>query len=258
MTNQSTIEKMKELKLHGMAEAFRNTLSAKMNAKLTVDELIGHLVDAEWDDRYNKKLSRLLVSARFRYQASMEEIDYIAPRNLDKNKLLRYSSCDWIKKHENIVITGSTGVGKSFIASALGNQACVNGFSVLYHNSIKLFSGLKSARGDGSYSLEMRRIQKSDVLILDDFGLETLDVQSRLMLLEIMEDRTNSKSAIITSQVPVSSWFDVIGDATIADAVCDRIIHSAHKIELKGESMRKLKQSKNSSDRNLDETCHQT
>jgi DNA replication protein DnaC len=257
MTNESTIEKMVKMRLLGMASRFRNVLSGNLDVQFTADELIGHLVDAEWDERYNRRIAGLMKNACFKYKTNFESIDYTAnKRIIDKNLLLRLSSCDWIRKKENILVVGPTGIGKSYIASALGNLACVNGFQVLYQNSMKLFSKLKYAKADGSYPREMKRIQKSDLLIIDDFGLEKLDGQSRLILLEIIEDRNGFKSTLITSQLPVSNWFDIIGDDTIADAVCDRISHSAHKIDLSGGSMRKYYSGRKSSDKNLDETCH--
>jgi DNA replication protein DnaC len=256
MTNESTIEKLHRMKLSGMERAFREILDSGISRQYTQDEVIAHLVDSEWDERYNRKLNYLLKKAGFRYQASFESLDFNANRNLDKNDFLRFSNCDWIRKKENILITGATGVGKSYIASALGNLACKNGFKVIYFNAIKLFSKLKYSKADGSYTKEMNWILKQDLLILDDFGLDPLDNQSRLMLLEMIEDRHGNKSTIITSQLPVKNWFEVIGDPTIADAVCDRIIHTAHKIELMGVSMRKLYGNKKSSDQILDETCH--
>jgi DNA replication protein DnaC len=153
--------------------------------------------------------------------------------------MMRFADGSFIDKHENILITGSTGIGKSFVASALGNQACMLGHSVLYTNASKLFSKLKMSRADGSYVKEIARIEKQDLLIIDDFGLQPLDSQNRNMLLEIMEDRHGKRSTIITSQLPVVNWYDIIGEQTIADAILDRIVHDAHRIELNGESLRK-------------------
>lgn len=241
MNNQSTMEKMHQMRLHGMHRAFKETFSTGMQNKFTVDEMVAHLVDAEHDERYNRKFNALLKSAAFRYKASIEEIDFKASRRLDKNMLLRFSTCDWIQKGESIIITGSTGAGKSFIACALGHRACVNRFNVGYFNCMKLFSHLKYCKADGSYFKEMGKIKKMDLVILDDFGLKILDADSRLMMLELLEDRHGCRSLIISSQIPVDKWFDIIGDATIADAICDRLIHTSHKIEIKGESMRKEK-----------------
>lgn len=239
MNNEATISKMQKMKLHGMLRAFNQSLEAGMMNKFTTDELLGHLIDAEWDDRHNRRLKRLIKAAKFRYQASLEEIDFKLDRGLDKNLLLRFSSCSWIEKKRDIIITGPTGVGKSFLASALGFQGCMYGFKVIYFNCSKLFSQLRLSKADGTYNKELDRIQKQEVLVLDDFGLHPFDTQSRLSLLEIMEDRHGRGSTVISSQFPVKSWHEIIGEPTIADAICDRIIHSAYRIELKGESVRK-------------------
>ena len=239
MTNEATLDKMKQMKLYGMWNAFRTTMETNFAHCFAPDELIAHLVDAEWDERYNRKLARLLKAAHFRYKACVEQIDLSHLRNLDKNLLLRLSSCDWIKRAENVLITGATGVGKSYIASALGHQAAIHGFGVLYFNSMKLFSKLKYAKADGTYGKELKKIQKQHLLILDDFGLHPIDEQSKFILLELLEDRYNEHSTMVSSQFPIQSWYDIIANATLADAICDRLVHNAYKIELKGDSMRK-------------------
>ncbi|GFP21042.1 hypothetical protein HKBW3S06_00268 [Candidatus Hakubella thermalkaliphila] len=239
MNNQATVEKMHQMKLYGMARAFRAVLDTGMGKDLTADELIAHLVDTEWDDRRSRVVSRLMKQARFRYQAFFEQIDFQLSRNLDQNMMLRFSDCGWIERGQNIIIEGPTGVGKSFLGSVLGHQACAYGFRVLYFNAIKLFSHLKMAQADGSYEKELKKIGKADVLIVDDFGLQHLDAQSRLTLLEILEDRHGRRSTVVITQLPLAKWHEVIGDPTIADAICDRLIHSAFRIELKGESVRK-------------------
>jgi DNA replication protein DnaC len=238
--NQATLQKLQQMKLYGMARAFTSTMEAGSKSQFTSDELLSHLVDAEWDDRHNRKLTRLLKGARFRYKASFEEINFTLKRDLDKNQLLRLSNCQWIESHKDCILTGPTGAGKSFIASALGHQACMYGFKVLYYPCSKLFAHLKLSRADGSYLKELTKILKMDVIILDDFGLEPLDAPSRLTLLEILEDRHGRKSSVFVSQLPVANWHEIIGDPTIADAICDRIIHNAHRIELKGDSVRKM------------------
>ena len=244
MNNEATLEKMQKMKLYGMLRAFNQSLEQRLVNKVGPDELVAHLIDAEWDDRHNRRLKRLIKQAKFRYQASLAEVDFELKRGLDKNMLLRLSECSWIRKRQDIIITGPTGVGKSFLASALGYQGCMYGFKVSYFNCSKLFSQLKLAHADGSYIKELNRIGKQDVLILDDFGLHPLDAQMRLSLLEIMEDRHGKRSTVISSQFPVRSWHEVIGEPTIADAICDRIIHTAFRIELKGESVRKKYASK--------------
>ncbi|HUV84915.1 MAG TPA: IS21-like element helper ATPase IstB [Methanosarcinales archaeon] len=235
--NQATLQKLNSMNLKGIARALKAAIETGIT--FTADEFIAHLVDAEWDDRYNRRLERLIKEAKFRYKASIEEIDFSLARNLDKNMILRFSDCSWIKDKKNIIITGPTGVGKSFVASALGNQACIYGYRTYYFNSSKLFSYLKASKADGTYVKNLEKIAKSANLVFDDFGLEKLDSQSRLSLLEILEDRHGLASTIIASQIPISSWHDIIGDATIADAICDRIVNNSYRIELKGESIRK-------------------
>ena len=238
------LTKMRQMRLLGMAKAFHLTLESGKNEKFTPDEMITHLIDSEWDERYNRKLDRTLQSARFRYKASIEELSFENKR-VDKNQILRLADCEFVKQKENIIITGSTGIGKSFIASALGHQACALGYRVLYQHSTKLFGRMKIAKADGSYLKELAKIEKQQVLLIDDFGIQPLDAQSRLTLMEIMEDRHGKSSTIITSQIPVNKWHEVIGEETIADAILDRIIHDAHRIEMKGDSLRKKRQPKN-------------
>jgi DNA replication protein DnaC len=215
-------------------------MEAGIKSKFTADEMVAHLVDAEWEERHTRRLVRLLKGARFRYQASMEQLDFSLPRNLDKNVILRFSDCRWIDKAQNIILTGPTGAGKSFIACALGHQACMQGYKVIYYNCSKLYAKLRLAQADGTYLKEVERIDRQKVLILDDFGLEALDGRTRLSLLELLEDRYGRASTVIASQIPVKQWHEIIGDATIADAVCDRVLHNAHRIELEGDSMRKI------------------
>lgn len=239
--NNTTIATMNRLKLFGMQQSFRALVESKQHERLTNDELVSMLVQAEWEDRENRKTSRYLRAARFRYNASIEDVNFIDQRGLDKTLFLRLSDCSFIKRKENIMVTGPTGVGKSYLASALGHQSCLKGYKCLYFNSRKLFSKLKMSKADGSYIKEINRIEKHDLLIIDDFGLQPFDDQERLMLLEIIEDRHERRSTIIGSQLPVSNWYDVIGDNTIADAILDRLAYSSHRIELNGTSMRKKK-----------------
>ena len=200
--------------------------------------------NAEWTDRMNRKTERLIKSARFRYTACIEDINYLAERNIDKNVMLRLADCQFVGRSENIIITGATGVGKSYIASAIGYQACLKGYKVLYLSMGKLFSRLKISKADGSYMKEINRIEKQDLIIIDDLGLQPIDKQNQLYLLDIIEDRHARKSTIITSQIPVNKWHELIEDSTIADAILDRVVHTAHRIQLKGESMRKKKNEK--------------
>jgi DNA replication protein DnaC len=239
MTPQATLEKMQRMKFFGMANAWQATMHTGFSHQFTPDELLAHLVDAEWDERYNRRLARLLKTANFRNQASLEQIQFDPVRKLDKNLLLRLSTCDWITKGENVLITGATGVGKSFLACALGRQACIQGLRVIYFSSIKLFSELKLAKADGTYAKELKRIQRHNLVVIDDFGLHPVDEQSKLILLEILEDRYGEASMIITSQFPTSTWHDILANPTIADAICDRLLHRAYQFELQGESMRR-------------------
>lgn len=233
-----TLSKLREMRLTGMARALQTTLDSAKNELFTPDELVSHLVEAEWDDRYNRKMHRNVQRAKFRYKASIELLSYEDER-LNKNQVMRLSDCEFVKRRENIIITGSTGIGKSFLASALGHQACGLGYKVLYYHNTKLFAKMKLSKTDGSYLKELSRIEKHHLLIIDDFGIAPLDAQSRSALMEIIEDRHGKASTIITSQVPISGWHDVIGEQTIADAILDRLVHDAHRVEMKGESLRK-------------------
>ena len=245
MNNQATMEKMQTMRLHGMLKAFRSTMETGVKHSFTPDELTGHLIDSEWDERENRKMERLIKAAKFRYQASFEEIDFKPGRNLDKNQMLRLSDCNWIEKRKNIIITGKTGSGKSFLSCALGHQACHYGYKVLYFNCMKFFSMLKECYAEGTYRQQINKIAKVDVLALDDFALEVYEKQSRLNLLEILEDRHGRKSTIIVSQMPIDKWHKIIGDQTIADAICDRLVHTSYKIELKSiKSMRSMREEK--------------
>tara|TARA_Y100000114_G_C11755298_1_gene326566 strand:- start:183 stop:920 length:738 start_codon:yes stop_codon:yes gene_type:complete len=237
--NEATLTKMKQMKLYGMQNAFRTAIETGKTDHFTIDQFVAMLVDSEWDERHNRRIDRSIKNAKFHYKSNIEEINFDDSRNLDRNLVLRLAACEFVSKNENILITGSTGVGKSFLGTALGYQACIEGFKVFYFNTSKLFAKLKIAKADGSYLRELAKIQRQDVIILDDFGLQALDSTNRITLLEIIEDRHNNGSLIITSQIPVQGWYDIIGEKTIADAILDRLIHKAHRLELKGESMRK-------------------
>jgi DNA replication protein DnaC len=239
MNNNQTIERLKQMRLGAMAQVHLQQLQTNNNAGYTLDEYLALLTDSEWEDRQNKKTQRLLQRAGFRQQATLPEIDYSAARNLDKNMFNRLSTLDFMAKKENLIVTGSSGVGKSYLAQALGHQACLMGHKVLYANTARLFSRLKLAKVDGTYLKELKRLNTTDLIILDDFGLQAFDNFAREALMDIIEDRFNKTSTIIAAQIPVSVWYDIIGESTIADAILDRIVNSSHRIDLKGESLRK-------------------
>lgn len=243
--NATTLDKMRKMKLLGMYRTFKTSLESEEGETYTTDEIIAHLIDAEWDERQNRNMEQKIKNARFRYKAALEDLHYHTDRNIDKNQVMRFADCDFIEKTESILITGSTGIGKSYIASALGYHACSLGYRVVYYNVPKLFAKLKMSKADGSYPKEIARIERQHLLILDDFGIQPLDVQSRTALMEIIEDRHGKGALIITSQIPVNKWYEIIGEQTIADAILDRIIHNAHRLELKGESLRKRRTNEN-------------
>lgn len=237
--NEQTLEKMKKMRMHGMYRSFSIVLESTDRNQLTADELLSQLIESEWDDRNQRAVDRSLRNAKFRYKASVEMVDFSIERGLDQNQVMRLATCDFIKLHQNVLITGSTGTGKSYLASALGNQACLLGYKVVYANTARLLSQLKMAKADGSMLAELMKIEKQDILILDDFGIQPIDSQSRMLLMDIIEDRHGKRSTIIAGQVPVGAWYDLIGDETLADAILDRIVNEAHLVELKGESLRR-------------------
>ena len=237
--NEAALDKMRKMSLFGMHRAFKTSIESGKTENYTPDEMISCLINAEWDDRKNRSIERQVKNAKFRYKASVEEIQFDNERNIDKNQVMRFADCSFISKNENILITGSTGIGKSYIGTAIGHQACCLGYKVIYHSTPKLISKLKIAKADGSYIKEIAKIEKQNLLILDDFGIQPFDAPGRSMLMEIIEDRHGKGSIIVTSQLPVSKWYDIIGDKTMADAILDRIIHQSHRVELSGESMRK-------------------
>jgi len=239
--NALSLDLMNRMKLFGMASAFHESLQSTMAEAMTPDSFLSFLLAREWDYRSNAAIERLIRNASFRYKAYPEDIDYQASRSLDRNQMERLVALDFIKQGQNLFITGSAGVGKSFIATAIGYQACKNGIRTLYANASKLLGTLKVAKVKGTLDTEMKKVEKCSLLILDDLFLVPLDAKERHILLDIIEDRHGRKSTIITSQLPVANWYDAVGDPTVADAILDRIVHTAHQIELTGESMRKVK-----------------
>jgi len=239
MNKNQTVEKLKSMRLHAMASMYQHHLQNNLYSDATADEYIGLLTDHEWEERQNNKIQRLLKQAGFRQKASIADIDYSSTRNLEKNMFQRLSSLDFVSKKENVILTGASGVGKSYLAQALGHQACLMELKTQYYITSRLFNRLKLAKVDGTYDKELKKLMKVDLLILDDFGLQEFDNYARNALMDIVEDRFRYKSTIVSSQIPVSAWYDIIGEGTIADAVLDRLVNSSHRINLKGESMRK-------------------
>jgi DNA replication protein DnaC len=241
MLVEQTMEKLTGMKLKGMAEALRRWMESPKEKAIPAADLVGLLADAEWTSRENRKLTTRLRTARFRQEACVEDIDYQHPRGLAKAVMLDLASCRWVNAHQNVIFTGETGVGKSYLACALGQKACREGHSVAYRRTSRLLDELAQARADGTLFLLLRRLAKTEVLVLDDFGLEVLSPAQRKDLLEVLEDRYGVSSTIVTSQLEPKDWHSVIGDATIADAVCDRLVHNAHRVKLGGESIRKTR-----------------
>lgn len=243
--NTISLDLMNRMKLHGMAEAFRESLAGTMAQSMTADTFLSMLLNREWDYRSQAAITRLTKNASFRYRAYLEEIDYATNRGLDRNQMERLATLDFVRKGQNLFITGSAGTGKSFLACALGHEACKRGIRTLYASAAKMLGALKVAKVKNNLEAELKKIERCQLLILDDLFLVQLDPKERPILLDIIEDRHERKSIIITSQYPSSSWYDMVGDPTVADAILDRIVHSAHTIELTGESMRKLKARRN-------------
>jgi len=234
-----TVERLRALGLAAMADAFIEMQNAPDAAELTREDWLGLLVDREATSRENKRLARRLREARLRQSAVVEDVDLHAPRGLDRSLFHKLATCEWIRDHHHLVVVGPTGIGKSWLACALGHKACREGFSVLYKRATRLFSDLTQARGEGRMPRLLTALERTRLLIIDDWGPEPLNTEQRRDLLEIVDDRCDLGSLLITSQVPVSRWHEVIGDPTLADAILDRIVHRAHRIELKGPSLRR-------------------
>ncbi|HAH54599.1 MAG TPA: ATP-binding protein [Flavobacterium sp.] len=239
--NKQIESHLTQLRLSGMSRRWQSLQETRSINELSLIDGLEILLQAEREEREMRRFDRLKTTAKFRYQASIEELNYDSQRGLNKNLIAQLSSCMYIEKGESILITGSTGCGKSYLASALGHHACIHGKTVGYYNTQKLLTQLKLAKLDGSNLKFFDKLAKQSLLILDDFGLTNLDKQQQFDLMEIIEDRHGKTSTIIASQLPVGSWYDIIGEATIADAILDRLVHTSHRIELKGESLRKKK-----------------
>ncbi len=239
MLRNPTLEKLIGLRLHGMAESLREQINKKEYSELMFEERLGIMIDREMLERQNRMLKTRLAQSKLKLRACVEDIDYKARRGLDKSLIKLLATGKWMQECLNVLITGPCGVGKSFIACALGHRACMNGLKVFYVRSIRLTEDLILARGDGRYPKLLNKLSKMDLLIIDDWGLSTLSDQEARDFLEIFEDRHNVHSTIITSQLPVDNWHETIKNPTLADAILDRIIHNSYKIKLEGESMRK-------------------
>jgi DNA replication protein DnaC len=242
MLAHATIDKLSALRLPAFAEALQRQLGNPEFADLSFEDRVGLLVDAEWTHREQRKLRRRLRQANLRRQASLEDIDWLSPRRgLDKALVQSLATCAWIAQHRNLILIGPTGIGKSWLGEAFAERACRSGYTAYCVRTSRLFHQLHVARGDGSYTRTLARLAKTDLLVIDDWGLAALTSPERQDLLEILEDRSERASTLITSQVPVKGWHDLIGEPTIADSICDRLIHTAYLIELHGPSLRETR-----------------
>ncbi len=239
MLSHSTLEKLNSLRLYGMLHGLQDQRQMPSVSDMAFEERLGLLVDREAADRDSRRLALRLKGARLRQNAAVEDIDFRHPRGLDRGMLLSLASCEWIKSRDNCVVTGPTGAGKSYIACALANKACREGYSVLYARTTRLLQDLQVARAEGSYARRLRALARTDLLVLDDWAMAPLTDPQRRDLFEILDDRYDRHSTLVAAQIPIEHWHESIGDPTLADAMLDRLVHNAHKIMLKGESMRK-------------------
>ena len=241
MLIEQTADRLYAMKLNGMADAFKEQLAQPDLNDLSFEERFALLVDRHWIWKENRRMNRLLNSAKLKDNACIEDVDFKTPRGLDKSVILSLAGSDWIKKAQNIIITGPTGVGKTYLACAVANSACRNSLASMYKRAPRLYQEIAIARADGSYPKLMNKFAKVKVLVIDDFCITRMADAERRDLLEVIEDRQGISSTIVSTQVPLENWFELIGDPTVADAILDRLIHNAHKINLKGESMRKIR-----------------
>lgn len=247
MLREQTLEKLRHMQLRGMAAALVSQSHDPEAQALSFEERLGILVDEEWTQRRNRALERLLREAKLRLAACPEDLDYSATRGLDRALMRSLVSCAFVREHQNLLVLGATGVGKTYVACALGNACCRQNLRTRYFRLQTLLTELALSKGDGSYPAFMARLAKTELLILDDFGLTPLSVSEARDLLEVIDERTLTRSTLVASQLPLEMWHGAITDPTLADAILDRLIHNAHKIHLKGESMRKMKSSKGTS-----------
>jgi DNA replication protein DnaC len=241
MLTHPTLDKLQALKFTGMATALAEQMQMPDIEELSFEERLGLLVDRETTERDNRRLSSRLRRAKLKHNAALEDIDYRHPRGLDKSLIQSLAACQWVKEHLNILLTGPTGVGKTWLACAFAQKACREGYTASYLRLPRLLQEMTIAKGDGRYPKLLASLAKTDVLILDDWGLAKLTAEHRRDLLEILEDRHGTRSTLVTSQFPIEKWHDVIGDPTLADAILDRLVHNAYKLNLTGASMRKRK-----------------
>jgi DNA replication protein DnaC len=241
MLIEQTADRLYAMKLNGMADAFKEQLARPDLNDLAFEERFSLLVDRHWIWKEDRRMNRLLKNAKLKDNACLEDIDFKTPRGLDKSVILRLAGSDWIKSAQNIIITGPTGVGKTYLACSLANSACRNSLATMYKRAPRLYQEIAIARADGSYPKLMNKLAKVKVLVIDDFCITPMADAERRDLLEVIEDRQGISSTVVATQVPLENWFELIGDPTVADAILDRLIHNAHKINLKGESMRKIR-----------------
>lgn len=247
-----TLERLHEMRLRGMAEALEEQLETSAAADLSFEDRLGLLVEREMTWRDDRRLQRLLQVARLREDASIEDVNFRAPRGLDRSLLMRLGSCEWVRQHQTVLIVGPTGVGKTYLACALGQAACRRGYSTRYFRMGRLLGEMALARADGSYARLLTRLAKTDLLILDDWGLAPLADAERRDLLEVLEDRYDRRATLVTSQLPIEHWHEYLASPTLADAILDRLVHGAHKLILKGGSMRKAEATRRTRDSSPD------
>jgi DNA replication protein DnaC len=244
MLNQPTLEKLQSMKLHGMADAFRTQLETADTSQLSFEERFAMLVDQQWLWKENRALSRRLRAAKLKERGVIEDIDYQHPRGLDRKLIRTLASSEWVRQHQNVLLIGPTGIGKTWLGCALAQKACRDGFTILHKRSSELFRDLAVAHVDGSFGRLLTKLARIDILVLDDFAMAPLKDSERRDFLELCDDRYQRRSVILTSQLPLAHWHEQIGDPTLADSILDRLVHNAYRIELNGESMRKKRNRK--------------